>query len=226
MIRAVLKPEPLVTRAVLFDWDGTLLDSFDSDRRAYQAVFRGFGVRWQARKFLQNYSPNGFRIYRAFRIRRERWEEGDLLWRRAYEKEKPRLLPGARRALRSLHGSFVLGLVTAGDRSRVLKQLRAFGLAHIFSVCICAENTQQRKPHPAPLRLALHRLRVPAKACVYVGDTPEDVEMARRAGVRIIGVRGPFPTAERIRAAHPDRMLDSIRELPRHLRAIRNPNGS
>ena len=54
--------------------------------------------------------------------------------------------------------------------------------------------------------------------CVYVGDAPADIEMARRAGVRAIGVLGPFPTAAQIRAAKPDLLLSSIRELPRYLR--------
>jgi phosphoglycolate phosphatase-like HAD superfamily hydrolase len=51
-----------------------------------------------------------------------------------------------------------------------------------------------------------------------VGDTAEDIEMARRAGVRPIGVLGPFPTADRMRAARPDTILSSVRELPACLR--------
>jgi phosphoglycolate phosphatase-like HAD superfamily hydrolase len=50
---------------------------------------------------------------------------------------------------------------------------------------------------------------------VYVGDSAEDLEMARRAGVRAaIAVLGPFPTEKRLRAAKPDLLLDSIQELP------------
>jgi phosphoglycolate phosphatase-like HAD superfamily hydrolase len=59
--------------------------------------------------------------------------------------------------------------------------------------------------------------------CVYVGDSPEDVEMARRAGVRVIGVLGPFPTAIRLRAARPDLLLRSIQELPKHLAVLAQP---
>jgi len=53
-----------------------------------------------------------------------------------------------------------------------------------------------------------------------VGDTAEDIEMARRAGVRAIGVLGPFPTAARLRAAKPEVLLNSIQELPRCLRSM------
>ena len=50
--------------------------------------------------------------------------------------------------------------------------------------------------------------------CVYVGDSAEDMEMARRAGVRSIGILGPFPTHDRVRAANPYVLLESIAELP------------
>jgi len=78
----------------------------------------------------------------------------------------------------------------------------------------------RRKPHPAPLRLALRQMCLEPSACVYVGDSPEDLEMARRAKVRAIAVLGPFPTERRLRAAKPDLLLDSIRDLPAALREL------
>jgi phosphoglycolate phosphatase-like HAD superfamily hydrolase len=55
---------------------------------------------------------------------------------------------------------------------------------------------------------------LPPASCVYVGDSPEDLEMARRAGVRAIAVLGRFPTEKSLRAARPDLLLSSITELP------------
>jgi phosphoglycolate phosphatase-like HAD superfamily hydrolase len=55
---------------------------------------------------------------------------------------------------------------------------------------------------------------------VYVGDSPEDLEMAKSAGVRAIAVLGPFPTEKRLRAARPDFLLESIRELPDVLKRL------
>jgi phosphoglycolate phosphatase len=114
----------------------------------------------------------------------------------------------------------MLGIVTSGNRTRVRGQLRAFDLAQYFSVCVYSEDAKNKKPHPEPLQLALKRLRARPENCIYVGDTAEDMEMARRAGVREIGVLGPFPTAERIRAARPRLLLESIRELPKYLEGI------
>jgi HAD superfamily hydrolase (TIGR01509 family) len=205
-------------RAVLFDWDGTLLNSYAADVRAYLSLFRALEIKWTEREVNLHYSPNWYRVYRAALIPRSKWIEANRLWTQAYKLERPQLLPGARRVLRTLAAEFELGIVTSGNRARVRRQLREFGLADYFSACVCNEDAAKKKPNPAPLQLALKRLGLAPEQCVYVGDTAEDIEMARRAGVRVIGILGPFPTAARLRAAKPEILLDSIRELPRHLR--------
>lgn len=206
-------------RAVLLDWDGTLLNSYAADARAYLAMFRALGVSWTTSEIDRHYSPNWYRVYRAAGISRAYWQRADRLWSVAYSKESPKLLPGVRSMLRRLEKDFLLGLVTSGNRSRVRRQLRTFGFTDYFSACVCSEDSVKKKPHPAPLRLALAKLGAKPHECVYVGDTAEDIEMAQRAGVRAIGVLGPFPTAERVRAARPDALLKSIRDLPDYLRA-------
>jgi HAD superfamily hydrolase (TIGR01509 family) len=123
-------------------------------------------------------------------------------------------MAGARRVLARLRGSHALGLVTSGDRDRVTRQLREFRLTQHFSARVCSGDTLRKKPHPEPLRLALCQMELDPAACVYVGDAPQDVEMARRAGVRAIGVLGPFPTEKRLRASNPECILGSIEELP------------
>jgi HAD superfamily hydrolase (TIGR01509 family) len=213
-----VKPLPFHARVVLLDWDGTLLNSYAADVRAFLAMFRAFEIEWGVRELQRHYSPDWYQVYRAARLPRAKWGEADRLWRAAYREERPPLLPSARRVVRRLEQQFALGLVTSGSRGRVRRQLREFGLVDCFSACVCSEDAPKRKPHPAPLELALRRLRAEPDECVYVGDAPEDIEMARRAGVRPIGVLGPFPTAGRLRAAEPDLLLRTIGELPRHLR--------
>ena len=208
------------TRAVLFDWDGTLLNSYEADLRAYLSMFHALGIHWTERELALHYSPNWLRVYRAARLPRSKWLEADRLWTLAYKSENPPLLGGARGVVRLLAQKFTLGIVTSGNRPRVRRQLRQLELASYFSACVCSEDAAKRKPHPAPLQLALKRLRRDPEHCVYVGDTAEDIEMARRAGVRAIGVLGPFPTAARLRAAKPEVLLNSVRELPQYLRTM------
>lgn len=208
------------TRVVLLDWDGTLLDSYASDKNAYLAMFRALKIEWGVAEIERHYSPDWYRVYRAARIPRSSWVRADRLWRAAYRSQRPRLLPGARKVLRELDRRFDLGLVTSGSGARVRKQLREFDFREFFHACICSEDAARRKPHPAPIQLALKCMKAQPDECVYVGDSPEDVEMARRAGVRVIGVLGPFPTAVRLRAARPDLLLRSIGDLPKHLTVL------
>ena len=199
---------------VLFDWDGTLIDSFHADTSAYLAMFHEIGIDWGLKELEQNYSPNWYHVYRAAGLPRKRWEDADRLWRAHYEKHRPKLISGARRVLVRLGREHPLALVTSGDRDRVIRQLREFRLTQLFTARVCSGDTVRKKPHPAPLRLALRQMELDPSACVYVGDAPQDVEMARRAGVRAIGVLGPFPTEKRLRAARPEFLLGSIVELP------------
>ncbi len=208
---------PFSARAVLLDWDGTLLDSYQADLRAYLAMFHALGIAWGVEDLERHYCPNWYEVYRAARLPRAKWPLADRLWRAAYRKQRPKLLPGARSVVRALRSRYRLAIVTGGSQDRVSGQIRRFGLSASFPTCVFSEDTPRKKPHPAPLRLALERLGARPEECVYVGDAAEDIEMARRAAVRPIGVLGPFPTAERIRAARPDLLLDSIRELPQHL---------
>lgn len=207
-------------RAVLFDWDGTLLDSFTADSAAYVAMFSALGIVWNAADFERHYSPNWLRVYRAARLPRAKWELADRLWMRAYKHQNPKLLPGVRSVLRELHKQFLIAIVSSGSGWRVRRQIRHFSLKQYVSACVCSEDAAMRKPHPAPLRLALRKLGVLPYQAIYAGDAPEDIEMARRAGVTPIGVLGPFPTEKRLRAAKPALLLDSVRDLPHYLRPV------
>lgn len=204
----------IVTESVLFDWDGTLLDSFRADAQAYVLMFGELGLTWGIEDLKKCYSPDWHLVYRAAGLPRSRWSEADRLWMKFYGRHRPELQPGARRVLALLHKRFKLALVSSGSRTRVRRQIREHQVNSIFRVKICCEDAPRRKPHPAPLRLAIERLRLTPQACVYVGDAPEDIEMAHRAGVRAIGVLGGSPVPERLLAASPDAVIETIRELP------------
>jgi HAD superfamily hydrolase (TIGR01509 family) len=207
-------------QGVLFDWDGTLIDSYSADSSAYLAMFREMGIPWGLEELARHYSPNWYRVYRAAKLPRARWDDADRAWRAQYARHSPGLIAGARQVLARLSRAHHLGLVTSGDRDRVTRQLREFRLTRVFAARVCSGDTPEKKPHPAPLRLALQKLCLKPSACVYVGDSPEDLEMAKRAGVRAIAVLGPFPTEKRLRAARPDFLLKSIRELPETLKRL------
>jgi pyrophosphatase PpaX len=209
-----------VLHAVLFDWDGTLLDSYHADSQAYLAMFGAMGVNWGLAELEEHYSPDWYAVYRAAKIPKERWNDADRVWRAYYAKHPSKLMSATRKVLAQLNKRHKLGLVSSGDHDRVSRQLREFRLTRLFRTRVLGGDTEEKKPHPAPLLKALKEMKADAQHCVYVGDTPEDVEMARAAGVRAIAVLGPFPTEKRLRAVRPEILLNSLEELPKLLREL------
>jgi HAD superfamily hydrolase (TIGR01509 family) len=205
---------------VLFDWDGTLLDSYHADSQAYLAMFRALGVNWGLEELEQHYSPDWYAVYRAAKIPKKRWDEADRVWRAYYTKHPSKLMAATRKVLGQLSRWHTLGLVSSGDRDRVSRQLREFRLTRVFRTRVLGGDTAEKKPHPAPLLKALSEMKAEARDCVYVGDTPEDIEMARAAGVRAIAVLGPFPTEKRLRAMRPEILLSGLEELPKALQEL------
>jgi len=201
-------------RAVLFDWDGTLVDSAERTFACYVKVFAAYGIAFDHAAFERTYSPDWYRTYEQVGLAREHWPEADARWLACYATAPSLLLPGARETLERLAGAgLVQGLVSSGDGSRVRREIEELGLARFFGAVVCGGETACRKPHPEPLLLALERLGVPAGRTAYVGDSPEDVAMAKSAGVVSVGVPGRFPNRETLAASAPDILalsLDSV----------------
>src|ERR1700720_219957 len=122
---------------VIFDWDGTLLDSFEADAQAYCRMFDALGLSWSMADLKRHYSPNWHRVYRAARLPRAKWDEADRLWMKFYRAHRPELQPGARRVLGALARRFTLALVSSGSRARVRRQLREHDVAAMFRAKIC-----------------------------------------------------------------------------------------
>lgn len=200
-------------RAVLFDLDGTLLDSLAAHYRVYRRLFAQMGVPFDEEAYRRHYSPNWYLFYERLGLPRERWPEADRLWLEHYARETVDPRPGADRALAAVRASGrVVGLVTSGDRSRVERDLARAGWEGVFDVVVCGGDTAERKPHPAPLLHALDQVGLPPSAAAYVGDTLEDVLMGRRAGTVTVGVAGGFAPADALAGA--DVLLDSLEALP------------
>ncbi len=205
-------------RAVLFDWDGTLVDSAEKSFRCYVEVFGSFGLAFDRERFQSTYSPEWTRTYEAVGLPREHWEEADTRWLSAYARDESVLVPGARDALVRLGGrGLALGIVTSGDGTRVRRELDVLGVAPFFGAVVCAGEASRKKPHPEPLLLALSRMGTPARDVAYVGDSPEDVEMARAAGAYAVGIPGGFPNREALRASGPDLLAESLDAAAEHL---------
>lgn len=202
---------PQRLRAVLFDWDGTLVDSAGVSFRSYVELFASFGIAFGREDFERTYSPNWYVTYEGVGLPKAKWDEADRLWIELYVREPSQLLPGAAAALTQLRtAGLAQGLVSSGSRERVALDLVRLAVEGFFDVVVCGGDTENRKPHPEPLAVALERLGIAPGEAAYVGDSPEDIEMARAAGVFAVGIPGGFPNRAALLASEPDLLVPSL----------------
>ena len=199
-------------KTVLFDLDGTLLDSFSVHLEVFKTTFAKFGIRLSEEDFLSNYSPNWYKTYEALGLRKEDWASADALWLKEVENKTALLFPGVVESLLTINKYYTLGLVTSGSKVRVERDLKATGINHFFKTVVTGDDIKTPKPSPEGLELALSKLESKADDAIYIGDASADYEMAKAAGVYFIGVNSEF---ESLITNHPDCVVNSISDLPK-----------
>lgn len=186
-------------RAILFDFDGTLLDSFPAHYQAYEVTLAHFNIEITPGLYHQIYSPNWLAVYEALGIPEEKYEEADGVWLAEAGKHSPQLFPDARPLLDKLSVNYILGLVTSGSRNRVLRDLASTGIEEFFQVVVTGDDISKPKPDPEGLLIALDQLQIPPTQAFYVGDAREDCQMAQAAGVPFIGITSEFATVSGVK---------------------------
>jgi pyrophosphatase PpaX len=207
---------------VLFDLDGTLIDSGpmilasmqhaaktvlgrDIPRPVLAAAVGGSGLTAQMRELDPARVDELVEAYR--RHNEPLHDELEAFWE--VTEVLPRLRGEGRR----------LGIVTAKRHATVqLAFDRLPELEENFDVVIAAEDTERHKPDPAPILAALDRLGAMPRQAAYVGDSPFDIRAAKAAGVHAVAVTwGGIHPAERLRQEEPDVVVEHAEELLRVL---------
>ena len=206
---------PITT--LLFDWDGTLVDSAQLGLTAFERSFTDLGLLFDHDLYQAVYSPNWYSIYEAMGLPKEKWDTADQLWNQHYGEQTAQLVADARQTIIELkRNGYRMGIVSSGTECRVVREVKALGLDNIFEAVICNEQMTNKKPHPEGLETAMQSLGCLPEQTAYVGDSPEDIEMGQRAGMLTVGVRSSYPTSWKLETARPDIFLKSLRELLDH----------
>ncbi len=202
---------PTSLRAVLFDWDGTLADTAEASYRCYVRMFADFGIAFDREAYRRTYSPDWYHTFRCVGLAEDRWTMADERWLAYFAEETYTLLDGVDDLLQTLAArGVVAGIVTSGSRPRIERELARHGVDRHFRDVVCGTDTERRKPHPDPLQLSLTRLGIAPHHAAYVGDSPEDVLMAKAAGVFAVAVPGAYPNREALLSAGPDALADDL----------------
>jgi HAD superfamily hydrolase (TIGR01509 family) len=199
-------------KAVLFDWDGTLVDSLDAFFRANLMVMERFGLPFDEAAYRRHYAPDWRVLYRRLGVPDERLDDAAELWQAQFRIDGARPFPGVREALADLAGAgYRLGLVTATVRAVAEPLLTRFELDELVEARVFADDLDVYKPDPAPLRLGLERLGIrDPGAAAYVGDVPDDMRMARAVGTGAVGIVSLLGDEPDLRAAGADEVHPSV----------------
>ena len=212
--------------AVLFDLDGTLMDT---DDRAVEALARRLQrLHWPqphraARRLIMASETPGNALMTLVDVLRL---DGPLIaftdrlrrWRGLRTRANFRIVAGAREMLAALDGRYRLAVVTTRGLGEAQAFLDQYDLRGLFELLVTRESTWRLKPHPAPIRHAARMLGVPVERCVMVGDTTVDVKSARRAGAWVVATLCGFGEREELEQAGAHVILEHTSHLSSLLR--------
>lgn len=202
-------------RAVVFDWDGVLLDSLQASLNVYNGILKSLRLKPVNMYKLRAASSSDWRtFYLNLGIREDQWLKANDLWSPLYRKEEPILFPDVKRILSFLkRNKLSLGVASNGQTERVGAEIERLGVQSFFEAKVFHEDVQSRKPSPEPILLSLKLLKVETSQAVYIGDTPDDVIASRRAGVRSVALTRGLALRERLESEEPDYIFEDLREM-------------
>ena len=205
--------------AVLFDWDGTLIDSRDALLAAWhESTEAVVGRRFPATAAEERevFTLPGSEIWPRLTANASQLEALVERFQQAYERsgELVRPIPGVGAALAELREAHVaIAVVTSKARRRYVLDARRAALEDLIDVAVCAEDVAATKPDPRPVIAALELLDTRAANALMIGDTVVDVAAGLRAGTAVAGVLWGACTDQELRDAGASVLLADPRDL-------------
>ena len=203
---------------VLFDFDGTLVDSVRLILESYHHTMRVHGLPRHSDAFWVAGLGTPLRVqFRRFSCDEEKIQELIATyreWNLAHHDAMVTAYPGAVEAVRALRArGSRLGIVTSKNRHGLEKGLTLCGFDGCFDVLVTSDDLEASKPSPEPVHAALARLGAEPGNTLFVGDSPHDIAAGRDAGTTTAAcLWGPF-AREQLAAERPDHWLASFADL-------------
>jgi len=217
---AIRKPD-----MILIDVDGTLVDSVPDLAFCVDEMMRHLGREPWGEARVRDWVGNGVeRLVRRALIGQLNGEPDEAEFSRAYPvfldlyadntSKRSLLYPGVLEGLDYLKvAGYALGSVTNKAEQFTLPLLKDLGIYEYFSIVICGDTLEQKKPHPAPLLHAAEFFKVSPERSLMVGDSISDVKAARAAGFQIACLPYGYNHGEDIRVAEPDVIIETLAHL-------------
>ncbi|AQQ52654.1 pyrophosphatase PpaX [Planococcus lenghuensis] len=203
-------------QALLFDFDGTLLDTNELIEQTFLGVLdEFFPGRYTSEDVI---SFNGPPLHETFKaVAPEQTEQLIKAYRELNQELHDDLVKeydGVRETVRLLKArGHKLAIVSTKRRSVIERGLALMDLGDVFDLIISLDDVTHAKPHPEPVQLALEKLGVQAEHALMIGDNSHDIEGGQNAGVRTAGVAWSAKGEVFLARFNPDFMLTHISDL-------------
>jgi len=225
-VRLTFESLKLNVDAVMFDLDGTLIDTVPIYYEILDIVFAELGVPVVSRATLQEAMDDGefdwgFVLPESMKSRKVELTQKargiiDKIAPPMFQRQV-KLIPGADVIMRKIASMGArIGLVTSTPMQNMAAKmipLSKAALGHLLEVIVTADDVRNKKPAAEPLVQCSEKLGVPLKRCVYVGDTRVDIRAGNAAGVKTVGVLTGFDDYDALKNELPDAIIDSIAQL-------------
>lgn len=206
--------------ALIFDLNGTLLDDYHYNIEAFRRVFMRYGLDVPAEEIGAWFGkPTSYIIERILAQRGISGDWAELAQEKvrnyiALTEGRNLFAPGAVETLETLQKHFRLAMFTGVTR----KQVELLGdFLRFFEVVIAGEEALRPKPDPATLLFIADRMGIEPSRCAYVGDMPQDMVLAKNAGMAGIGIESPLFSREDLLGAGAVKVVRRLDELPSQL---------
>jgi beta-phosphoglucomutase len=219
----MFRKEDYKMRAVLFDFDGVVVKSMESHYHGWQKALEEYGIDMSPEELYilegQGVEEVASQLVRKFNIPAE--ERSNIIQKKRfyYDKvKKDELYPNFLDVVEwARQMELKIGLVTGGDRERVLKALQAYGIDSYFQVIVTSEDVMHSKPSPEPYLAAAQLLAVEPQDCIVIENAPLGIMSAKTAEMKCIAITTTLPSSFLKRA---DVVADNFHEVLEALRKL------
>ena len=221
--------QPFAAGALLFDLDGTLIDTVPDIAAAANRAMASLGLPQRPEDDLRRWVGNGSRKLMQRAITGE-WEgePDEALLSQALESffdqyadhvwEQSRIYPGVESTLQEFHDlGFGMACVTNKPERHTALLLEACDLSRYLSIRVGGDTLKVRKPDPGPLLHAAAELGQRPRNCIMIGDSVNDILAGQAAGMPVLCLTYGYNQGLDLAACGPDRLVDHFFDLPRHV---------
>ncbi len=209
--------EHLLIRGIIFDFDGTLIDSYEAIAESLNSVRSSFSLPALPMNEVKEMVGHGLERLIEKAVGPQRVDEGVRLFRQTYAglcERKTTILPLVKDTLEQLEQRGYRMAIASNKPSYFARDiLKALEMEHLFAEVLGPNDVDRPKPDPEMLEIIMMRLGLAPDEVVYVGDMLLDIQVGQRAGVAVYAIPTGSATRQALLAGRPDRILHRFSDL-------------